>query len=151
MSSSNSTNFSCKFPFSSSSSVTWFSIWAIFSDNSESDTTLRLLDTWYKLHVMNYSGDLKSDLVWISNGPKQVGLQMVWISNGIWNPEAQPFEIRTNGRHFVKNHLKTGPFEIRPSKSPDFKCFRILNGQVSDPHYIRISLCTFDYLANGSF
>ena len=30
-----------------------------------------------------YSGDLKSDLVWILNGPKQVGLQMVWISNGI--------------------------------------------------------------------
>ena len=30
-----------------------------------------------------YSGDLKSDLVWISNCPKQVGLQMVWISKGI--------------------------------------------------------------------
>ena len=40
---------------------------------------------------------------------------MVWISNGIWTPEAQPFEIWTNGYHFVKNHVKTGP------KCPDFK------------------------------
>ena len=31
------------------------------------------------------------------NGQKVVGLQMVWILNGIWNPDAQPFEIRTNG------------------------------------------------------
>ena len=87
------------------------------------------------LNGYRYSGDLKSDLVWISNGPKQVGLQMVWISNGIWNPEAQPFEIRTNGRHFVKNHLKSGqkrpdfewliakarPFENRTIWNPTFK------------------------------
>ena len=60
---------------------------------------------------------------------------MVWISNGIWNPEAQPFEIRTNGRHFVKNHLKSGqkrpdfewliakarPFENRTIWNPTFK------------------------------
>ena len=32
-----------------------------------------------------YSGDLKSRLVWISNGWKEIGLQMVWILNGIWN------------------------------------------------------------------
>ena len=99
------------------------------------------LEAWYLYHIicvtsfMLYSGDLKSDLVWISNGPKQVGLQMVWISNGIWNPEAQPFEIRTNGRHFVKNHLKSGqkrpdfewliakarPFENRTIWNPTFK------------------------------
>ena len=59
--------------------------------------------------------------------------QMVRIWNWIWNLEAQPFEIPTNGRYFVKqkmvgtiavakpNHLKTEPFEIQPSKSPDFK------------------------------
>ena len=41
-------------------------------------------------------------LDWILNGQKEVGLQMVRIWNGIWNPKAQPFEIRTNG-HFVKN------------------------------------------------
>ena len=34
---------------------------------------------------------------------------MVWISNGIWNPEAQPFEIQKNGGDFVKNHLKSRP------------------------------------------
>ena len=37
----------------------------------------------FYLKTFAYSGDLKSDLVWISNGPKEVGLQMVWILNGI--------------------------------------------------------------------
>ena len=32
---------------------------------------------------------------------------MVRILNGIWNTEAQAFEIRINGHHFVKNHLKS--------------------------------------------
>ena len=32
---------------------------------------------------------------------------MVRILNGIWNLEAQPLEIRTNGYHFVKNHSKS--------------------------------------------
>ena len=54
------------------------------------------------------SEELKSKRVWILNGRKEVGLQMVWILNGIWNQEAQPFEFQTNGRHFVKNHLKSG-------------------------------------------
>ena len=53
-----------------------------------------------------------SDLVWISNGPKEVGFQMFWTLNGIW---AQPFEIWTNGRRFVKKHLKSG------HKCPDFE------------------------------
>ena len=80
---------------------------------------------------------------------------MVWFLNGILNIKAQTFEICTNGCHFVKNHLKprqkrpdfekssfrivgtiaiakAQPFEILPSKSPDFKCFQILNGQISD-------------------
>ena len=30
--------------------------------------------------------------------------------------------------------MKTGPFEIRPAKSLNFKCFQILNGWISDPH-----------------
>ena len=55
-----------------------------------------------------YSGDLKSGLVGILNGQREVGLQMVWILNRIWNPEARPFRIWTSGRHFVKNHLKSG-------------------------------------------
>ena len=53
--------------------------------------------------VTVYSGDLKCELVCILNGQKEVGLQMVWISNGIRNPEAQPFEILTNGCHLKKN------------------------------------------------
>ena len=34
-------------------------------------------------HLVNYSGDLKSGLVWVLNGQKEVGLQMVYILNGI--------------------------------------------------------------------
>ena len=52
----------------------------------------------------------------ISNGQKLVRLQMVWIFNGIRYQEAQPFEIWTNDRHFVKNQLKTG------QKHMDFEC-----------------------------
>ena len=60
------------------------------------------------------------------------------------------------GCHFVENHMKSGekcpdfewssflmvrtiaiaiarPFEIRPSKSPDFKCFWISHGQIQIP------------------
>ena len=37
------------------------------------------------------------------------------ISDGIWNLDAQPFGIQTNGCHFVKYHLKSG------QKCPDFK------------------------------
>ena len=40
---------------------------------------------------------------------------MVRILNGIWNLEAQPFEIQTNGCHFVKHHLKSR------QKCPDFE------------------------------
>ena len=47
------------------------------------------------------------DFVW----SKRSWLLMVRISNGIWNPEAQPFEIWTNGSHFVK------PFEIQTKMS----------------------------------
>ena len=103
------------------------------------------------------SGDLKSWHVRISNGWKEVGLQMVLISNGVWNPEAQPFEILTNGHNFVKNYLKPG------QKCPDFGWFsfkwlgtflklkllwkpghlksglktQILNIRISDPHCSR--------------
>ena len=98
-------------------------------------------------------GTLWSGFWTFTRNPDQKG----WVANGpdygIWNLETQPFEIQTNSRHFVKNHfnsgqkcldfkwlglwllprlksdyLKTIPFEIWPSKSPDFKCFGILNG-----------------------
>ena len=51
---------------------------------------------------------MKSALVWISNGRKEVGLQSGLILNGILNPEAQPFVIKTNGCHFFQK-----PFESR--------------------------------------
>ena len=72
--------------------------------------------------------------------------------------EAKPFEILTNGGHFVKNHLKSTqkhpdfessgfslvgtiakpiakaqPFEIRPYKCLEFECFQISNGPISVP------------------
>ena len=63
-----------------------------------------------KYGQVRYSWDLKSGLVGISNGRKEVRLQMVWILNGIRYPEAQPFEIRSNGCNFFKNHqILTGP------------------------------------------
>ena len=62
--------------------------------------------------TITYSGDLKSGLVWIWNGQKEVGLQMVWISNGIWSPEAKPFEIRTKWPPFCQK-----PFEIQTNIS----------------------------------
>ena len=34
------------------------------------------------IQIKKYCGDLKSGLVWISNGPKKVGLQMVRILKG---------------------------------------------------------------------
>ena len=55
------------------------------------------------LIINAYSGDLKCTPVWISNGQKEVGLQMVQISNEICNPEAQLFRIWTNDRHLFKN------------------------------------------------
>ena len=51
---------------------------------------------------------------------KRVGLPMVWILKGIWNREAQPFEIRTNDSHLVKNHLKLDK-NVQISKSLVFK------------------------------
>ena len=47
-----------------------------------------------------------------------IWLQMVQILKGFWNPEAQPFEIRINGHHFVKK-----PFEIQ-TKMFGFKMVR---------------------------
>ena len=58
--------------------------------------------------ITDPSGDLKSRLVWILNGQREFALQMVKNLNWIWNSEAQPSEIWTNGHHFVKNHLKSG-------------------------------------------
>ena len=40
------------------------------------------------------------------NGQKEVGFLLVQISKGIGNMEARPFEIQTNGTHFVKHHFE---------------------------------------------
>ena len=136
------------------------------------DSSSRILRQMCLLHFPGKRTKLKilwGSEIWTSldlNGQKEVGLQIVQISNGIWNREAQPFEIWTNGHHFVVNHLKSGPksldfqwsgfqmvgtiaiviakaqpfeigpFEIRPSKIPDFKYFQISNGRISNPHCI---------------
>ena len=71
--------------------------------------------TILKVQFSRYNGNLKSRLVRILNGQKEIGLQMVQIKNEIWNLEVQPFEIQTNGCHFVQKHLK--PWQ----KCPDFK------------------------------
>ena len=43
----------------------------------------------------------------------------------------------------MKHLYNIGLFEIRPSKSPNFKCFLISNGQISDPH------CSPEFWASG--
>ena len=53
-----------------------------------------------------HSEDLNSRLVLISDG-RMAGLQLFQILNGIWNLEAQPLEIWTNGHYFVKSYLKS--------------------------------------------
>ena len=88
-------------------------------------TKIPLFEVFSLVHFVNnpayvYSGDLKSVLLWILNGQKEVELQMVCILNGICNPEAQQFEIRTTGSQFVKNNLKSG------HKCPDLNPVRIL-------------------------
>ena len=44
---------------------------------------IKLLLNWTTCVYMDYSGDMKSELVWISKGQKEVGLQIVRILNGI--------------------------------------------------------------------
>ena len=89
---------------------------------------------------------------------KEYGLQMVWILNGIWNPGAWPFEIKTNSSHFVKKMsepqivcfwmvgtiavAKAQPFENKTwnpiLKKYGFQIFQISSGRISDPHCNRI-------------
>ena len=38
--------------------------------------------------ITKYSRDLITQLVWYSNGWKEVGCQMVWFSNAIWIPDS---------------------------------------------------------------
>ena len=63
--------------------------------------TFQLKNFWG--FIIQVYSDLKSGLLWILNSRKEVGLQMVQILKGIWNREAQPIKILTNGCHFVKH------------------------------------------------
>ena len=104
---------------------------------------------------------------------KQIGLQMVQIKKGIWNLEVWAIKIKQM-EAIQKNHLKsrqkcpdfewsgfwkvetiaiakTRPFEIWPLKSPDFKCFWIFNGQISDPQCISVKLSSFYEIYNKIF
>ena len=100
--------------------------------------------------LVQYSGDLKSRLVRILDGCKWSGF---W--SGIWNPEAQPFEIGTNGRHFVKTTIwnldKWFGFQMvwsiaigkvrKPNHlKSDFEKVWIWNGRISDPQCFQMSV-----------
>ena len=67
---------------------------------------------FFKITFFELQWDLKCGLVWILNGQKKVGLHLL---NGIWCPEAQPFEVPTNDSYFVKNPLNSR------QKCPDFE------------------------------
>ena len=87
--------------------------------------------------LWSYSEDLKSRLGWIGNG-----LDFKWDlksgSPNIWNLNKlslfcqKPFEILTkmSGFWMVFEWFHMAIAKARPSKSLDFKCFQILNGQI---------------------
>ena len=98
---------------------------------------------------VHYSGDLKSSQVWIWNGQKEVGFGF-WMGSKIPKPNhlkawqmatiRLDFEwsgfwiVGTIATPIAKAQLfEKELFEIGPSKSPEFKCFRI-----SDPGCIWI-------------
>ena len=66
----------------------------------------------------------------------------------IWIPDLSCFRIPTvfvalkHRNYSMLNHLKTRPFEIWPSKNLEFKCFRISNGLISDPHCSLVIKCS---------
>ena len=98
--------------------------------------------------LLRYSHHLKSGLVRILNGQK--GQFYKEKLNGSQNKSYKKGEkyhpaLILDGPVFKwlvlqlqpqlkQDHLKTEPFEIPPSKSPDFKSLQILN----DPHCIQI-------------
>ena len=47
------------------------------------DVTRLMTSLFVKMQYYKYTGDMKSGLVWIVKGQKEVGLQMVRRSNGI--------------------------------------------------------------------
>ena len=106
-----------------------------------------------------YSGDLKSRTVSILMVKKRLVCKWsgFWMGSEIRKPNnlnseqmalilSKPFEILTKMSGFPMvttiaitkgiAPLKTGPFKIKTSKIPDFKCFRILNCQFSDPYCV---------------
>ena len=59
-----------------------------------------------------------------------------WISIQSDSIQKNNVSLQQNGWDYSYRNLKTGPFEIQPSKSMDLKCFWISNGQISDPYCI---------------
>ena len=55
-----------------------------------------------------------------------------------WDFERSGFRMVGTKVIAIARPFETGPFEIQPSKSPDFKSFLILDGHISDPRYIPI-------------
>ena len=92
----------------------------------------------------------------VANGP-DFKWDLKSISPTIWNPEKWPsfcqkiFEIRTKMFRFWMVQfsnvgtiakawpIESRPFEIRPSKISDCKCFQISNGRISDPRWTTIN------------
>ena len=85
----------------------------------------------------------KCFVVLFSNGQKtllrlfcsvfQFSLPLENRSFGMTYHNKVQWQLRTST---IWNQNTYGPFEIQPSKGPDFECFRILNGQISDPHCV---------------
>ena len=50
---------------------------------------IRTIPQQDKFGPFEYKGDLNTELVWYTNGQKEVGFQMVWFLNAIQIPYSQ--------------------------------------------------------------
>ena len=108
------------------------------------------------IRLIKYRGDMKSGLVWISMVKKRLVCKWSGFQTGseiqkynhlnldkwppfchIWTKMSRFWMVGTIAI------AKARPFEIRSWKSPDFKFFRILNGQISDPHCTVWNVCSW--------
>ena len=88
---------------------------------------------WYRPDILwGFQILTNLDSKWSKRGWVGYGLDfdrdLKYGSPTIWNLEALPVDIQTNGRHFVNTHLKSGP------KCQDFKCcgFQLVGTTIAD-------------------
>ena len=77
-------------------------------------------------------------VVWYSN--VNIRVNLVRYSNGIGIPDHSVIGQVSTIQIPESPPIENGSFWNLTSKSPDFKCFWILNGKISDPHWPTVVL-----------